>query len=173
MGKIPDDLRQTIARNIKECREKKYPGRGGGKKCAEGFSEFIGKNVSPQQWSPWERGMRTPDETRLKQIAEFFGKDVEFMRRDNTRPSDTPSQEQPGPHSTPPPRSDPFMDESLKMLDEMTGSGTHSWVRNAPGSPASFFWLARYFVDALMNHGLRIDKQCIDYLAERLRTPRF
>ena len=78
MGKIPNELRETIARNIRECRMKKYPGRGGGKKCAESFG------VSPQQWSPWERGMRTPDELRLSQIAEFFGVTVEFLRRDNT-----------------------------------------------------------------------------------------
>lgn len=57
---------------------KKFPGRGGGKKCAESFG------VSPQQWSPWERGMRTPDELRLSQIADFFGVTVEFLRRDNS-----------------------------------------------------------------------------------------
>lgn len=78
MGKIPNELRETIARNIRDCRMKKFPGRGGGKKCAESFG------VSPQQWSPWERGMRTPDELRLSQIADFFGVTVEFLRRDNS-----------------------------------------------------------------------------------------
>lgn len=78
MGKIPNELREIIARNIRDCRIKKFPGRGGGKKCAETFG------VSPQQWSPWERGMRTPDELRLSQIAEFFGVTVEFLRRDNS-----------------------------------------------------------------------------------------
>lgn len=78
MGKIPDELKATIARNIRDCRMKKYPGRGGGKKCAESFG------VSPQQWSPWERGMRTPDELRLMQIAEFFDVTVEYLRRDNS-----------------------------------------------------------------------------------------
>lgn len=77
MGKIPEELKATIARNIRECRMDKFPGRGGGKKCAESFG------VSPQQWSPWERGMRTPDELRLKQIADFFNVTVEFLRRDN------------------------------------------------------------------------------------------
>lgn len=77
MGKIPVELKATIAKNIKACRSKMFPGRGGGKKCAESFG------VSPQQWSPWERGMRTPDELRLKQIAEFFNVDVEFLRRDH------------------------------------------------------------------------------------------
>lgn len=78
MGKIPSELRQTIAKNIRDCRMKKFPGRGGGKKCAESFG------VSPQQWSPWERGMRTPDELRLSQIAKFFDVSVEYLRRDHT-----------------------------------------------------------------------------------------
>lgn len=77
MGKMPDALRETIARNIRDCRLRKYPGRGGGKKCAESFG------VSPQQWSPWESGKRTPDELRLEQIAAFFGTTVEWFRRDH------------------------------------------------------------------------------------------
>ncbi len=76
MGKTPNELRKTIARNIRACRLRKFPGRGGGKKCAEQFG------VSPQQWSPWERGMRTPDESRLLQIAKFFNVSVEYLRRD-------------------------------------------------------------------------------------------
>lgn len=83
MGKIPNELRETIARNIRNCRLKKFPGRGGGKKCAESFG------VSPQQWSPWERGMRTPDESRLLQIARFFDVTVEFLRRDHNRIQDS------------------------------------------------------------------------------------
>ena len=79
VGKIPDTLRQIIAQNILHCRMEKFPGRGGGKKCAESFG------VSPQQWSPWERGMRTPDELRLAQLAEFFGVTVEWLRRDHTQ----------------------------------------------------------------------------------------
>lgn len=64
---IPAKLRETIAGNIRACRKKKFPGRGGALKCAEGFG------VSAQQWSPWERGSRTPDEFRLQQIADYFG----------------------------------------------------------------------------------------------------
>ncbi|MDR0363109.1 MAG: helix-turn-helix domain-containing protein [Planctomycetota bacterium] len=44
--------------------------------------------MSPQQWSPWERGMRTPDELRLSQIANFFGVTVEYLRRDNAAPKE-------------------------------------------------------------------------------------
>ncbi len=82
MSKIPNELREIIARNIRDCRLKKFPGRGGGKKCAEAFG------VSPQQWSPWERGMRTPDELRLSQIANFFDVTVEYLRRDNSSPKE-------------------------------------------------------------------------------------
>lgn len=90
MGKIPQELRNTIAQNIRKCRMDKFPGRGGGKKCAEAFG------VSPQQWSPWERGMRTPDELRLSQIAEFFGVTVEYLRRDNAaKPQESSMTEQP------------------------------------------------------------------------------
>ncbi|MCC8165460.1 MAG: helix-turn-helix domain-containing protein [Planctomycetes bacterium] len=77
MGKTPAHLRQTIAKNIRQCRLDKYPGRGGSKKCAEDFG------VSPQQWSPWENGKRTPDEVRLEQIAVFFGTTVEWIRTDH------------------------------------------------------------------------------------------
>jgi transcriptional regulator with XRE-family HTH domain len=80
MGKIPEQLRAIIAANIRACRVEKFPGRGGGKRCAEAFG------VSPQQWSPWERGMRTPDELRLAQIADFFGVTVEDMHRDHSAP---------------------------------------------------------------------------------------
>lgn len=82
MGRIPNELRHTIAANIRAARKKRFPGRGGSMKCAEAFSQFIGKRISPQQWSPWERGSRTPDEYRLQQMAEFFGITVEDLRRD-------------------------------------------------------------------------------------------
>lgn len=89
MGKIPQSLRESIGRNIRECRIKKYPGRGGAKQCAEDFG------VSPQQWSPWERGGRTPDETHLEQIADFFGVTVEFLRRDRRLAPGAPSTQPP------------------------------------------------------------------------------
>ncbi len=80
MGKLPSELRRIIAANIRMERVKKYPGRGGSKQCAAAFG------VSPQQWSPWERGMRTPDELRLAQLAEFFDVTTEYLRRDNSPP---------------------------------------------------------------------------------------
>lgn len=85
MARMSQEQREVIARNIRECRQKKFPGLGSGKKCVAAFSEFIGKNVSQQQWSPWERGVRTPDKIRLKRIAEFFGVSVEFLRKDHRK----------------------------------------------------------------------------------------
>lgn len=80
MGRIPASLRRIIGDNIHACRVEKHPERGGAKKCAEALG------VSPQQWSPWERGFRTPDELHLERIAAYFGKTVEYMRRDNRQP---------------------------------------------------------------------------------------
>jgi Predicted transcriptional regulators len=86
MGKIPDELRKIIAANISACRRKKFPGSGGGKRCAAAFG------VSPQQCSPWERGVRTPDEYRLQKLAEFFGVTVAYLRTDHDSPEQgTPS----------------------------------------------------------------------------------
>jgi Predicted transcriptional regulators len=73
MARIPDELRQVIARNIKHCRLQRFSGRGGVKKCAEAFG------VMPQQWSPWEKGRRTPDKSRMQQIASFFGVTVDYL----------------------------------------------------------------------------------------------
>ncbi len=104
MGKIPDDLRQIIADNIRKCRMRKFPGRGGGKRCAEAF------NVSPQQWSPWERGMRTPGEERMEQLAEFFDVTVAYLREDHKQPPGdsfrAPPTEGGAPHDDSPPQFD-------------------------------------------------------------------
>lgn len=68
MGRIPKELREIIAKNIRDCRLKMFPGRGGSKKCAAALG------VSPQQWSPWERGIRAPDEDRMISIHNFRDK---------------------------------------------------------------------------------------------------
>lgn len=171
MGKIPNELRETIANNIRTCRAKKFPGRGGGKKCAEAFTQYLrdkgilglhGRpaNVSPQQWSPWERGMRTPDEIRLQQIAEFFNVTVEDLRRDTRTPPASPP-----PMAEPPP---PFgIGGPIPGLDVAPLPG---WQPDPPGSPASFFWLARHYDSMLQTHGFRIDRQSLEYLAAKIRN---
>ena len=158
MGKIPNELREVIARNIRVCRLQKFPDRGGGKKCAETFG------VSPQQWSPWERGTRTPDEVRLSQIAEFFGVTVEWMRRDNRPP---PAEK---PQETPPSgigRGFPHMGSPGGIAG--VDFPPPSWNPAPPGSSASFFWLAHHFIMSIETNGLRLDKQSLEYLAHCIR----
>ena len=127
MGKIPSELREIIAWNIRDCRYKRYPGPGGSKQCAEAF------NVQPQQWSHWETGNRTPDETSLAQIARFFDTTVEYMRRDN-RPS-----------------------SALVKPDSAYPQSNDNWKHSArPGSLASFFWLLHDFLQFIMTEGIKV-----------------
>ncbi|MDR1612899.1 MAG: helix-turn-helix domain-containing protein [Planctomycetota bacterium] len=76
MGRLTREEKEIIAYNISEQRKMRYPGHGGGKKCAAAFG------IPPQQWSPWESGGRTPDDNRLNQIAAFFGVTVADLRRE-------------------------------------------------------------------------------------------
>ncbi len=76
MGRLTRMEKEIIAYNISEQRKLRYPGHGGGKKCAEAFG------IPPQQWSPWESGSRTPDDNRLNQIAKFFEVTVADLRRE-------------------------------------------------------------------------------------------
>ncbi len=150
MGKIPQELRKNIANNIRECRKKKFPGRGGAKTCAQAFG------VSPQQWSPWETGKRVPDEARLSRLAEFFSVSVEYLRRDNSaglaghsvdallHPDHTwPRHERP---RHPPRRPEP----------------------TNPGSPESFYWLADWLITTLLSRGLTVSVKTRDQQFELL-----
>lgn len=76
MGRLTRDEKEIIAYNIAEMRKRKYPGHGGGKKCAEEFG------VPAQQWSPWESGGRTPDDNRMAEIARFFKVPVSDLRKE-------------------------------------------------------------------------------------------
>lgn len=120
MGKIPKELRQKIADSIKSLRLKQYPGRGGGKRCAEAFG------VSPQQWSPWERGMRTPDEDRLLQIADFFKTTVEDIRRGIGISNPPPPPEQHHPHTMGLPELVKTSASIFHLLDQVAYNLTHS-----------------------------------------------
>jgi len=170
MGRIPDGLRKMIGHNIRNCRMEKYPQRGGSKQCAEDLSLFAGQHISPQQWSQWERGTRMPEEPRLKQIAEFFGKTVEWMRGDHTQPQNSD-----------------LLGESFTASDIEPESSasfpSHSEHANAyPGQPneevapaesaAALFWLNRYFFDRVLTQGItvRLDQQSIDAICEKLKT---
>ena len=76
MGRISQAQREIIAYNITQLRKEKYPGKGGSYKCADDFK------VPQSQWSPWETGRRTPDDSRLEQIAKFFGVTVDDIRQE-------------------------------------------------------------------------------------------
>ncbi len=93
MTQVPQIIRTTIAQNIRRHRLQKYPGRGGAKACAAAFG------VSPQQWSPWERGVRTPSEPYLRRLAEFFDTTVEELSQplfldETIQPEQLPDQEE-------------------------------------------------------------------------------
>lgn len=164
MGRIPVELRATVAHNIRACRTDAYPGRGGSKKCAEAFG------VSQQQWSQWEKGKRIPDELRMKQIAAFFGKTVEFLRRDNQPTRSTVKAPEPAERSALPPSPPPTLElgprPGIAGLDYPPPA---SWQSPPPGSPESFFWLARHFVAMLEKKEIRIDAQCMAHLAKLLK----
>ena len=129
MGRIPEELRRIIAANIRAERMKKYPGRGGGKRCAEAFG------VTPQQWSPWERGTRSPDEFRLRQLAEFFGVTVEHLRCDHSPPDNKPNEIDPA-------ASEPrFFEPSLQ---------------GAAGSESEIVWQVQRMYSGVAKNGLRL-----------------
>lgn len=67
------EQKEIIAYNIVAMRKGKFPGWGGGKKCAKEFGVHVA------HWSPWEVGTRTPDETSLQRLAEFFDTTVEAI----------------------------------------------------------------------------------------------
>ncbi len=69
----PKERDFLIAYHIRELRQGKYPGRGGGQKCAEAM------NVSRWQYYNWENGSRTPREKNLKMIADFHGVELEYF----------------------------------------------------------------------------------------------
>ena len=166
-NRIPIPLRAIIARNIRRCRFQKFGGRGGSKLCAEAFG------VTLQQWSPWERGRRTPSESRLAKMAEFFGVTVEWMCRENGP--------LPGPQGLPSPSPDfgegappQGIGQNLSNIGAFGGNAGEDIPSSQshpapPGSPASFFWLAHHLVMSIEKHGLRLDKQSLEYLAHCIK----
>ncbi len=169
MGRMPDELRVTIAHNIRACRFKRYPGRGGAKLCAEEFG------VSPQQWSPWENGKRTPDEIRLQQLARFFDVTVEFLRTDHQSSPVEPHAESISPNNDLADSGEnkntyvnsantaPLPNRPNNLIPGIDIPPPPAWQPDPPGSPASFFWLARHYMERLLTNGVRLDKQCLDY----------
>ena len=177
MSRIPQSLRETIARNIKACRMKNSPGRAGSQRCAKDFG------VCPQQWSQWERGHRTPNEMHMLQLAQFFKTTVENLRRDKDAPPRIKAEEPKEPELN-----SPFADEETDEPNEDAASTVSSMrallasMLNPaplasparPGTTASFFWLARTFLQSTEFKGIRLnihfDKESLKYLAECLKS---
>ncbi len=86
MARTSKRVRMILASNIQALKKKKFPGRGGSKKCADALG------VTPQQWSPWEIGTRGPDEETLEAIAKLFGVTVDELLREPDPPSPPPSE---------------------------------------------------------------------------------
>lgn len=70
---MPNERDFIISYHIKELREAKYPGRGGGQKCANAMG------VSTPQYYHWENATRTPRLKNLDKVAVFFGKPLEHF----------------------------------------------------------------------------------------------
>lgn len=75
------ELLRIISSNLYALRMKKFPGRGGQKKCADLLQ------MRQQQWAPWEKGQRMPNEESLERIAEMFEVSVEYLKTDHSSPS--------------------------------------------------------------------------------------
>jgi transcriptional regulator with XRE-family HTH domain len=69
----PNERDFIISYHIRELRETKYPGRGGGQKCADAMG------VPRPQYYHWENATRTPRLKNLDKVAEFFGKPIEHF----------------------------------------------------------------------------------------------
>lgn len=95
---------------------------------------------------------------RLTRIAEFFGVTVEWLRRDHDK-TEAPMEETAAPR--PPLPENPFA--NLEAAHPM-------WRQSAPGSAASFFWLAHHLISHIQLNGVKIDAQSLDHLARLLRV---
>lgn len=100
-----------------------------------------------------------PDESRLEQIADFFGVTVEWLRKDHRKiePMFEPDSE--------------HQKRSLPPIEGIDIPPSPSWHPDSPGSAESFFWLFRHFIAVIQTQGIRLDKQSLDYLAAQLKKP--
>ena len=169
MNRIPQSLRAIIARNIRNCRMQKFPGRGGSQLCAKAFG------VCPQQWSQWEQGRRTPNEQHMQEIADFFKTTVEDLRRDKRVPPGLESHYK-----------YLFEDDETDEDDRPTVSSMRATLSSNPnaaplanpapaGTDAGYYWLFRTLFQSIESKGIHVDvehhfdKESMKYLAECLK----
>lgn len=75
-------MMRIVSTNLSRLRNEKYPGRGGKKSCSEALG------LKQQQWTPWEKGVRLPNDDSLAKIAELFGVTVEYLKTDHAVSAD-------------------------------------------------------------------------------------
>ncbi len=170
MNRIPQSLRETIARNIKACRMKDFPRRGGSQLCAKAFG------VCAQQWSQWEQGRRTPNEQHMLEIAHFFKTTVEDLRRDKRIP---PGLESHYKYLFDDDETDEDDSPTVSSMRARLSSNPHAapLANPAPaGSDAGYYWLFRAFFQSMESKGIHVDvkhhfdKESLKYLAECLKA---
>ncbi len=143
MSKIPQSIRSIIAANIRACRLKAFPHRGGASQCAKEF------NVAPQQWSLWETGARTPNYARLEKIAQFFNISVESLCIDHSLVKTSPAETVHMPNT--PVDSPGSGDRTTTNSRNAAGKGS-----SMPGSAEDFYWLAHHLVNNLVDSGIHL-----------------
>ncbi len=73
LNSFDPDLRQVIAWRIHEGRQNAYPQWGGLTQCAVDFG------IAPQQWSQYEKGHRSPEDSNLEKIAAHLKTTVQHL----------------------------------------------------------------------------------------------
>ena len=89
MSRLPRKERKrlldVVAVNIQTLKVQKFGREKGSSKAA---AEALGK--LPQQWYPWEKGIRMPNAESLKMIANLFGVTSDYLLTDHS-----PNQKRP------------------------------------------------------------------------------
>lgn len=81
MTRVKDaTLAKSISKEIKNHRQKMFPGHGGQGRCIEKYG------ASREKWSQWERGVSVPTDPEQRRLAEFFGISLAELRGDYSQP---------------------------------------------------------------------------------------
>lgn len=116
------ELRDIIAWRITDARNRKFPGRGGAKKCAAEFG------VSDQQWSQYENARRTPDDGKLELIANLLDVAMDSLK---TPPDDWPEKRRQWKNRVRPGRKNIKADDGVVESGDDTGADD----ANTPAMP--------------------------------------
>ena len=155
MRSLSPEQRKTIGANIRARRVDRFPGHGGSRRCAEAFG------VSPQLWSLWEGGKRTPPETRLRQVAIFFAVTPDDLLGNTIGKTDGSAP----PAANAPPTTDRKRSRAAFAAGRLPGMPPP----DAPESRCGLYRLVHRLIDAVMTDGIRIrlDERDIDRILAR------